>query len=580
MKKEVIISIALLFIIYGLFSGYLLGYSPVLLSPGEDFTPPVPETCSDSSITAVWDVIFDISSVGTTIIANASDTDKCDAYYAYKINSESLYALGGIYGESDSNNVSQIIAMSGNLTDSAETALTSISENQVLAGWHMLELVSVISFSEEEANPRSIDTIQDAETEYLSVFEVENASAFYLDPGSNTYNFSYLEITTTSEKVTTGGVHAENNTVFLSSIYLFGDDCAPNWTEHQTDCTEDETNISYYEDENSCGDYSNYPGNETNDCDYDDDGVIGSESSIDDTNLDIVVYIDGDELNSTRDYNSTYEVKLKEGSTTRIEFDWSFDDAPLNFREMDIQKQSASSAYGYMIIQGIDAEKTVRIDKKNSSSSRICIKDRASVDSLSDISDDCSDSDEDLLDCPDTAGGFSCSISGDLIVVTGLDHSAVEEFLDGGNSSCTANWTCGAWGTCTNDEQTRTCTDSNSCQADRTETQACDSGCTPSWDCTTWSPEKCPKNKTQYRDCEDSNDCEDDKTESRSCEYKSMTLMIVMIVIAVLIALALVIFFTIMKSKGSEEPSQYTPTAVIRRPPTSFQAARPFGGGY
>lgn len=31
------------------------------------------------------------------------------------------------------------------------------------------------------------------------------------------------------------------------------------------------------------------------------------------------------------------------------------------------------------------------------------------------------------------------------------------------NPSCTESWTCGAWGTCTNSQQSRTCTDANNC---------------------------------------------------------------------------------------------------------------------
>ncbi|MBI4426140.1 MAG: hypothetical protein HY567_01040, partial [Candidatus Kerfeldbacteria bacterium] len=30
-------------------------------------------------------------------------------------------------------------------------------------------------------------------------------------------------------------------------------------------------------------------------------------------------------------------------------------------------------------------------------------------------------------------------------------------------SSCAENWQCGDWSTCTNSQQTRTCTDQNSC---------------------------------------------------------------------------------------------------------------------
>jgi hypothetical protein len=44
-----------------------------------------------------------------------------------------------------------------------------------------------------------------------------------------------------------------------------------------------------------------------------------------------------------------------------------------------------------------------------------------------------------------------------------LSASEVQQLYSATSSSCTENWVCGSWSTCSNSQQTRTCTDSNSC---------------------------------------------------------------------------------------------------------------------
>ncbi|MFA6594580.1 MAG: DUF5060 domain-containing protein [Candidatus Buchananbacteria bacterium] len=73
--------------------------------------------------------------------------------------------------------------------------------------------------------------------------------------------------------------------------------------------------------------------------------------------------------------------------------------------------------------------------------------------------------------------------------------------------SCTENWSCGLWSTCSNNIQTRTCTDFNNCgtTAGRPAlSQSCTLICSPEWNCTNWST--CSK-KIQTRTCTDSNNC-------------------------------------------------------------------------
>jgi len=74
-------------------------------------------------------------------------------------------------------------------------------------------------------------------------------------------------------------------------------------------------------------------------------------------------------------------------------------------------------------------------------------------------------------------------------------------------AGCTGNWNCGAWSSCFNDLEMRTCTDLNSCGTTTNRpdlTRPCNSSCTESWNCGAWS--SC-SNNLQTRTCSDSNNC-------------------------------------------------------------------------
>jgi len=74
-------------------------------------------------------------------------------------------------------------------------------------------------------------------------------------------------------------------------------------------------------------------------------------------------------------------------------------------------------------------------------------------------------------------------------------------------SSCTPNWSCGSWGTCSNSQQTRSCYDTNYCGVTTnkpSEQQSCTSSCTPDWSCGSWGT--CV-NSLQTRYCYDTNYC-------------------------------------------------------------------------
>ena len=73
--------------------------------------------------------------------------------------------------------------------------------------------------------------------------------------------------------------------------------------------------------------------------------------------------------------------------------------------------------------------------------------------------------------------------------------------------TCSQNWNCSEWSSCSGTTQTRTCTDSNSCgnsTGKPIESQTCGASCTESWSCSSWG--SC-SNGNQARTCSDSNNC-------------------------------------------------------------------------
>ncbi len=95
---------------------------------------------------------------------------------------------------------------------------------------------------------------------------------------------------------------------------------------------------------------------------------------------------------------------------------------------------------------------------------------------------------------------------------------------------CTPNWDCDAWEECDSDtgEQTRICSDLNECLNDKTQSQLCngengdggtgDTGCTADWNCGVWGI--CSNNQ-QTQSCTDLNSCKQDKVVSQSCVVSS-----------------------------------------------------------
>ena len=271
-------------------------------------------------------------------------------------------------------------------------------------------------------------------------------------------------------------------------------------------------------------------------------------------------------VNFSRQTNGTKTIEFKEGNITRVKFTHNFS-TPIDLDAIAIKKQSSSSSYGYLIVNGFNSSKTFEVDKIISSSDSICIKDEH-IEDISGITSDCSSSSEIELDCPGSSGRFSCSISNNRFIVSGLLRSTVKELSP--TTICTPNWNCTAWTQCTNNQRTRICRDIKACNTTisrPTLVENCLStipaNCVPDWICTDFLPTECPKNKTQTRNCIDDNKCNltiGKPSLSQSCNYKGSGKQILAIIIAslsILAAIIIVILYFVMKKSSREERPSY-----------------------
>ncbi len=101
----------------------------------------------------------------------------------------------------------------------------------------------------------------------------------------------------------------------------------------------------------------------------------------------------------------------------------------------------------------------------------------------------------------------SCTFTGDYKFGTDPVTSFSSLTISVSGNGCNPNWQCTSWSNCSNNQQTRTCTDLNICNVSTNkpvETQTCSTQCVPSWSCNGWS--NCVNNQ-QTRTCNDLNNC-------------------------------------------------------------------------
>jgi len=530
------------------------------------FTPTIPTSCLDEAIKSTWDSIFKESSTGIIISSNTTQSGKCEGYMAMKNFSTITYLLAW-----NDKNVKEIAALKANLSQEIVSSLyNNISQN--LLNWSSpsnLALTALFMKSYAAQRDPTIAENAMANAFYQNVFKMD-AGTWQFNPTLkyfyfNSSNPGYFGAILYQEK--------DLDSIYYTNITLSSSSCTPNWTARNTSCLSNERFTQYFTDSNSCNQVKE---NNTYQCDYDNNGIIGNLTTLT-SRLGLVVYSNSSLLNLTANYSRKYQlVQFKSGDIVRVEFNWNFSQ-PLNLDEINIEKQSSSDTKGYILIRGIPASKKVFVDRLTNYS-KVCAK-NSELSSISDLSQNCDDSGEIILDCPSTVSGISCAISGNFFQVEGLTSSAVREFQI---TNCAQNWNCTVWSACISKIQTRNCTDRNNCNNLSEKpiiNQSCvmpPPPCTSNWNCSEWMPEKCPKNKTQYQICNDKNLCNstsnNKKTETQDCEYKS-ELSPVFIAIITVIAILIIIVFSLIIYFLNKKPSQ-----IIQEKPVTQYGFRSSSG--
>ncbi len=541
----------------------------------------LPGDCSDSNVKALWDSIFIENSTG--IRYNSADlnpnNNACDYIFAVKNISNTSYCLFV------SNEINKTFLFAKKATYNSTDDQFNLSAINLGDSWVRIFLMFIMFPSPDEVNRTSIISDgNNANITFSSTFKKSLSSqweqniTYGFDINQEYYSSSDSENYTISGENFSRNIGGEVFKTISDEVFIYSDgkintsSCTPNWTVQVSSCFANETKITSYSDSNNCGTTINQPQSITNFCDHDLNGVIGSIGSID-TDEDISIFISGVSLNNSLNYtanNMSQPVEIKNNGTTIVSFSHNFVSSPMDLNEIKVKTNGDSSSFGYIIVNGINDTKSVILNKKNSSSNSVCVKD-ALVSVISDISSDCDEENEYIVRCQGTSSdGFTCSFTNSTFNISGLEHSAVKEIIE---TTCSANWVCSNWSTCTNLLKNRTCLDQNNCSTTvgrPSLTESCVpndvlSSCTPNWTCDEWQPASCASGENQTRVCRDTSNCNtqiDKPNESQECEKTNYILWILIglgILIFIMVIILVILFFFKKKPSSVQPPSQNQP---------------------
>ncbi len=192
----------------------------------------------------------------------------------------------------------------------------------------------------------------------------------------------------------------------------------------------------------------------------------------------------------------------------------------------------------YFCMSGCETTKSFFIDETNYVVEFITASDTSATITLNGITKEIS---------PEQGGTInyvaqSNNVEGLQIILVEADEQPVEPMLEANltfyyekslsitadleeNETCIEDWTCTTWSSCINNQQTRTCTDSNNCETTNDKpsvSQDCESNaCVENWFCGPW--EDCIDG-LMIRTCTDSNECGttiNKPTISKTCELNN-----------------------------------------------------------
>jgi len=526
------------------------------------FTPPT--DCSDASIKAVWNLIFQESSNGITILPGSEVREgTCVGYFAYKLGTTS-YLMYGWYepaGGSSSNKYYYMVGgEAGDFNQNYKNLISSASNFSDFIRKVDHNKTFLSSYTSLRSTP--ISSTSEASAILISLFRLTETNLTQIDSALNTQNESlYRHINGTpspsnvGDKAELGEIYINHSyNLLFSSIVIAGQSCTPNWTAYNTSCQSNEKLTTYFIDSKNCNQAT--PANLSFGCDYDNNGIINSAANL--SGILLSTYINYQPVNTSENYTGKkYKVELKSGSNPVLEFDWNFS-RPLNLENIYLEKQPSSATRGYLIVRGLNVRKKILIDKLNSSSSSVCVKDQE-LNSIAGISLSCTGTNEYEINCPGSNDNFTCNLPTGFFELDGLTNSGVIEIpYRTINTSCTPNWNCTNWSSCSGRRQNRTCRDLSFCNTNMPPlNQSCSLGsCTPNWNCTAWSA--CT-NGNQTKTCTDLNNCNiiaGKPNTKQSCteEEKGYNWTIISIIIGIVILIIIIVILLIyFLSKGENQ---------------------------
>ncbi len=148
--------------------------------------------------------------------------------------------------------------------------------------------------------------------------------------------------------------------------------------------------------------------------------VEGNESTVALTNVSsLAISINGSALNTATNYSGSLMVEFYGEGSLLASFTWDFDNDVLNLSNVSIER-----SFGGLAVNGVNAIKTMLVDKR--SSNNVCVKDVDGA-SISSITSNCTGSGEAQVVCDGTLqSGYVCSsYNATTFSVSGLANSAV-----------------------------------------------------------------------------------------------------------------------------------------------------------
>jgi hypothetical protein len=561
-NKKIILSLIVILIV-GFFLFILI--KNLVLTTKVIEKPYIPENCSNESIKKVWGSVFKGSSENL-IIVTPNETalnqitysgaenlefgkgvpllEGCPIYAIYQINGSEvkmLSSMGGFFG------AKIVAATSGKFTNETVASIQNLSHAPTnLSGSSQ----TILWYLDRES---SIPTIEAAKSYFESVF---NASS------SNWTSKDGIEEVTlpNGTAVWREGIHYSfNQSEYASNITLFGEQIDTKTIFFKLGGVNANSSYEYYTfvEQSSLSVLNGLAKKFEN-----------WDSPINTSLKNVTIQVNDSKLELLKDYQNLQRVKILQNNETIIEVNVNFTNN-FDWTRIILKKQDANSTKGYVIIDGLNFTKNITLDRLNNQSKSVCVKDKE-INSISEISGRCNSTNEYLIKCTEnltnltnSTTNFTCRISNNKFIITGLMNSAVIEILPS-EENCISNWACTDW---TNYAKTcgyRTCTDSNSCNNQSTmpmEYKECPV-CTPDWNCTNFLPEKCPKSEKRTRTCTDLNNCGKDgetPTTTQTCQRKNNLIWIpILIIIAIIILL--IILLSRRKNKKITENPQNPPT--------------------